>query len=51
MQAARDYKHAGSMLEEDEVVLIMRASLCPVSIFTQNYRDRYAQFVGIVPCP
>jgi len=49
--AAEAYKHAGLLLEEDEADMFARASLCPGSTYTENYRDRYAQFVAIDYCP
>lgn len=42
---------AGATLEEDEADMFMRAGLCEGSTYTENYRDRYGQFVNIAPCP
>ena len=50
LHAAEDYKHAGALLEEDEADMFMRAGMCPGSTFTENYRDRYGQFVALEPC-
>jgi hypothetical protein len=49
-QAAGEYARAGFMLGEDRADLFARASLCSGATYSENYRDRYAQFVAIDPC-
>ncbi|MFD3536396.1 alpha/beta hydrolase domain-containing protein [Streptomyces sp. NPDC058664] len=47
----RAYLRAGYVLQEDARDMRRRAALCPPKTYTETYRDHYAQFVAITPCP
>ena len=46
-----DYLNAGYILKEDADAMSRRAALCSPLTFTEMYRDRYAEFAAIRPCP
>ncbi|MFF8280876.1 alpha/beta hydrolase domain-containing protein [Streptomyces lateritius] len=47
----RAYLKAGYILKEDARDMRRRAALCPPKTYTETYRDHYARFVAITPCP
>ena len=49
-QALTVYSRAGYILAEDAADMRARAGLCPPLTFTEIYRDRYDNFVGIESC-
>lgn len=42
---------AGQITREEAVAMRARAALCPPLTYTQTYRDHYADFVAMRPCP